>query len=148
MPPSDDNRVGVVADELAIRNLIAAVAQLADAGAVDDYLALFTDDAVWEMPDNPTVGVGASRRTGRDEIRAGVVERRDAGVQGPGSHARHVITTVRVAVDGDTATGQIYWLFYGDTATAPVLRSMGQYDDTYRRGRNGWQLARRSIVIG
>ncbi|MCU1462877.1 MAG: hypothetical protein JWO37_2952 [Acidimicrobiales bacterium] len=137
-----------VADELQIRNLIAAVAQMADTGTVDEYMALFAEDAVWAMPDNPAVGVAASTRVGRDDIRAGVVERRAAGLQGPGSHALHVIATVRVVLGaGDDATGHAYWLFYGDTASTPVLRSMGQYHDAYRRTSNGWQLARRAIVI-
>jgi ketosteroid isomerase-like protein len=140
--------LSAVADELEIRNLVAAVAQLADVGTIDEYMALFTEDAVWEMPDNPVVGVGASRRSGHDEIRAGVVERRAAGLQGPGSQALHVITTVRIAVQGDTATGHVYWLFYGDTGSTPVLRSMGQYHDTYRRGGTGWQVGHRSVVIG
>ena len=138
-----------VADELAIRNLVAAVAQLADNGTIDDYIAVFTDDAVWEMPDNPVVGVAGSTRVGHDEIRAGVVERRAAGVQGPGSNALHVISTTRISIDGDDeATGHVYWQFFGDTVSTPTLRSMGQYHDTYRRTTSGWKLARRSIVIG
>jgi 3-phenylpropionate/cinnamic acid dioxygenase small subunit len=140
-------------DGLEIRNLVAAVAQLADTGTIDDYVARFTEDAVWEMPANPVVGVAASTRVGHDEIRAGVVERRAAGLQGPGSNALHVITTIRVVVGpdigpGDTATGHIYWLFYGETASTPTLRSMGQYHDTYRRTPDGWKLASRSVVIG
>jgi 3-phenylpropionate/cinnamic acid dioxygenase small subunit len=133
---------------LAIRNLVAAVAQLADTGTVDDYVGLFAPDAVWEMPDNPVVGVAASQRVGHADIRKGVVERRAAGLQGPGSNALHVIATVRVRVDGNAASGHVYWLFYGDTASTPVLRSMGQYHDTYRRDETRWLLAHRSVVIG
>src|SRR4051812_48814462 len=42
------------ADELAIRNLIARLAQFADMAPIDgldDYIACFTDDASWEMGD-------------------------------------------------------------------------------------------------
>jgi 3-phenylpropionate/cinnamic acid dioxygenase small subunit len=147
MTPSGTDRR--VADELEIRNLVAALAQGADTGTVDDYVALFVEDAVWEMPDNPVVGVAGSKRVGRDDIRAGVVERRAAGLQGPGSGSLHVIATILVLVGpGDEAAGRAYWQFYGDTASTPVLRSMGRYDDTYRRTAAGWQLAHRSIVIG
>lgn len=135
-------------DELAIRNLVAAVAQLADDGDVDAYLSLFTRDAVWEMPANPVVGLTASVRRGSEEIRAGVLERRAAGIQGPGSDSMHVITTVRVDVGAQAATGRIYWLFYGDTRTAPTVRSMGKYDDDYVRTDTGWKLARRRVTIG
>jgi len=88
------------------------------------------------------------RRTGRADIGAGVEERRRAGVQGPGSHTLHVITTMRVEIDGDVATAHSYWQYYADTATDPVLRGVGQYHDTIRRTPEGWKVARRTVVTG
>lgn len=138
-----------VADELAIRNLLAAVAQRSDSGELADYLDLYTDDAVWEMPDNPQVGVGASRRAGRSAIAAGVEERRALGVQGPGSATIHVVTTSVVRFrDDDRADVSSYWLYYADAATTPVLRSLGQYEDVVRRTGAGWRLAHRRITTG
>ena len=138
-----------VADELAIRNVLAAVAQFADAGTVDQYVEQFTDDAVWEMPANPTVGLPASVKRGADDIRDGVIERRAAGVQGPGTGTRHVVGTVRVEHDGgDTAMAYSYFTFWGDTATAPVARTIGAYEDTFRRTPAGWRLAHRIVTMG
>lgn len=131
---------GTVADELAVRTLIARIAQLADDGDLADYVACFTEDARWDMP-------GAPRR-GRAEIMAGAVERRAAGGTGPGSNSRHVITTVAVDVSGDTAHASAYWLFYTATTEAPQLSLMGRYDDTYVRSADGWQLDHRKIVFG
>ncbi|MBV8986349.1 MAG: nuclear transport factor 2 family protein, partial [Acidimicrobiia bacterium] len=37
-------------DDLAVRNLVARVAQYADGPDVDAYVGLFTLDAVWDMP--------------------------------------------------------------------------------------------------
>ena len=135
--------------ELEIRNVVAGLALTADMGRVDDYVRLFTPDAIWEMPANPNNGLPASRRVGHDEIAAGVHERRAAGAQGPGSATRHVITTVQVAVENDhEATAQSYFLYYSNVSTAPTLTSMGHYTDTFRRTADGWKLARREIVIG
>ena len=75
------------------------MAQLADGADVDAYVDLFTPDGSWEMP-------GAPRR-GHDDIRAGSLARRAAGDIGPGSHTRHVVTILSVAVDGDDADGGV-----------------------------------------
>jgi 3-phenylpropionate/cinnamic acid dioxygenase small subunit len=128
-------------DELEIRNVLARIAHLSDAGELDDYGAQFTEDARWEMPGGPA-------KCGRAEIQASGAARRAEGATGPGSHTRHVIGTVAVSVDGDSAVAQSSWQFYADTATAPVLRLMGHYRDTFRRTPHGWRLARREITVG
>jgi 3-phenylpropionate/cinnamic acid dioxygenase small subunit len=132
-----------------IRSLLARVAQLADAGELDEYISQFTDDAVWAMPANPLMGMDASTRQGHEEILAGVRERRAGGVQGPGTNTRHVITTVAVEAQDEThASARSYYLFFGDTTTTPTLRTMGQYDDVVVKGDRGWQLAHRTITLG
>jgi 3-phenylpropionate/cinnamic acid dioxygenase small subunit len=132
-----------------IRTLLARIAQVADSGDLDEYVALFTDDAVWAMPDNPVLGLTANEKRGTGEIRAGVEERRAGGVQGPGSGTRHVLTTTAVFVESDKrATARSYFQFYGDTTSQPVLRNVGQYDDVLVRGEHGWQLAYRTITFG
>lgn len=127
-------------DDLAIRNLIALLAQRADGGDVDAYVDLFTPDASWEMP-------GAPRR-GHDDIRAGSVARRAAGETGPGSHTRHMVNTIAVSVTGERAEADSYWLFYVDTTSEPRVRLMGTYHDTFERTASGWKLARREIAFG
>ena len=127
-------------DELAVRNLVARVAQYADGPDVDAYVALFTSDAVWDMP-------GAPRR-GHAEIRAGSEERRAARQIGPGSNTRHVVSTVAVQVDNDHAVANSVWQFYVDTDTTPRLQLMGTYRDELRRMGHEWKLAHRKITIG
>lgn len=132
-----------------IRTALARIAQLADTGDLDEYLAMFTDDAVWAMPDNPAVGMLANEKRGHAEIRAGAEERRASGLQGPGTESRHVLTTIAVSLErDDRATVRSYFLFFGSTSSQPVLRTMGQYDDVFVRGEHGWQLARRTITVG
>lgn len=130
-----------IADELAIRNVLARVAQLADTGELDEYLTLFTEDASWEMP-------GVPPRQGHGDILRGANERRGAGTQGPGTHTRHVLTTTAVWVDGDAATARSYWMFMTNTIEQPTVSLIGQYDDTLARTATGWRLARRAITMG
>lgn len=138
---TDDVLLRRVADELEVRSIVARLAQYADDGDLDDYVALFTEDAHWAMPGAP--------RTGRADIRAGGEARRATGEAGPGSHSRHMITTVAVEADGsDTAVADSYWLFYVDTDTTPTLKLCGTYHDTFRRTPDGWKLARRDITFG
>lgn len=138
-----------VAAELEIRDVLARLAQYADSGDPDDYVALFSDDAIWDMPDNDRIGLRGSRRQGRNDIRAGVHERRAAGVQGPGSDTLHAVMTTSIDFDGpDTAHAHSYFQFYASTASAPTLQNMGQYRDTFRRTPDGWKLAHRVITFG
>jgi ketosteroid isomerase-like protein len=127
-------------DELAVRNVVARVAQYADGPDVDAYVAQFTPDAVWDMP-------GAPRR-GHAEIRAGSVERRAAGQIGPGSNTRHVVSTTAVTVHEQHAVADSVWQFYVDTASSPRLQLMGTYHDELVRIGDEWKLARRTIKIG
>jgi 3-phenylpropionate/cinnamic acid dioxygenase small subunit len=132
-----------------IRTVLARIAQLADTGDLDEYVTLFADDAVWAMPDNPSLGMPASEKRGIGEIRAGAEERRAGGVQGPGTNTRHVLTTTSVDVESEErATARSYFMFFGSTTSQPELRNMGQYDDVFVRGERGWQLAHRTITFG
>jgi len=127
-----------LADEAEIRNLLARLAQLADEGGLDDYLACFTEDATWG-------GVGFPERKGHAEILAGARERRATGTAGPGSRTRHLLSTSVVEVDGDRARARSIFLFYRDTKTAPQLDRMGVWEDGFARTRDGWKLASRTI---
>jgi 3-phenylpropionate/cinnamic acid dioxygenase small subunit len=137
------------AAQYEVRNVLARIAQTADSGTTEDYLDNFTPDAQWVMPDNPSLGVAGSVRTGHGEIRAGVEERRGAGLQGPGSYSRHMVQTVAVSVESpERATARSYFTYYTDTLLAPKLASVGQYDDTFVRTEAGWKLCRREITSG
>ena len=132
-----------------VRTLLARLAQLADQGEVDEYLELFTPDAVWSMPEIPQTGVAASERRGLEVIEAGVAERRAAGVQGPGTNTAHLVTTIAVRFESDdVAVADSTWMFLVDTLAAPRIASFGRYTDTVQRTPTGWRLARREIRVG
>jgi uncharacterized protein (TIGR02246 family) len=138
-----------IADELEIRSVLARLAQTADVGDAADYAALFTEDAVWDMPGNPLTGITQSTIRGRDAILAGAKERRAAGLQGPGTNTRHLLTTIAVNIETDRdATADLYFLFLADTAAAPAVRGVGAYHDVFRKTSDGWKLAHRTITMG
>jgi 3-phenylpropionate/cinnamic acid dioxygenase small subunit len=127
-------------DERQIRNVVTRLAHLADYGDLDEYTALFTDDAVWDLADTSVKGT--------DAIREDRVRRRQQGAQGPGTHTRHVNTSLWVDVDGsDEATAHSYFLFVQAADTSPTLALTGRYHDTLRRTPDGWKLAHRRIVL-
>ena len=130
-----------VSDELEIRNLLARLAHLADDGELGEYMQLYTDDAIWEG------AVGFDRQVGHAAIRASAQERRASGIQGPGAHSRHILTTIDVQVDGNRARSKSCFMFYADTDSNPRLQVMGVYEDEHRHTPEGWKLARRSIEI-
>jgi 3-phenylpropionate/cinnamic acid dioxygenase small subunit len=133
----------------AIHQALARLAHLADDGEVTDYLDLFTEDAVWEVPEIAATGIGADRLAGRAAIGESVRARRASGIQGPGSSTRHVVHTIEVTTCRDsTATSVAYWAFYRSTTTAPELAGVGRYDDTWKLAGTDWKLVHRRITVG
>jgi hypothetical protein len=128
------------ADELAVRNLVARLSRNADVADIDTYMSSFAPDAEWNLPGAPVRGF--------DAIREGLVERRKTGAVGPGSHTRHMVSTVTVDIDGDTATSESYFQYLADTTTNPTVRLVGAYQDTFIRTTEGWRLSKRDITFG
>jgi len=146
-----NDAIQLLTDEMEIRNLVARIAHAADMGDLEqDYLPLFTEDAVWEFPGGADDAATAATVVGRPAILADRIQRRAAGFQGPGTSTRHVNTTLAVRADGsDSAEAESYWLFVGDADTAaPRVRGLGHYHDTFRRIDGSWRLAHRRITPG
>jgi 3-phenylpropionate/cinnamic acid dioxygenase small subunit len=126
--------------ESQIRNLIGRLAHLADGNDLDEYISLFTDEAVWE-------GSRSGARVGKEDILAGARQRRADGLQGAGSASRHIVTTQWVQVeDAHDATSQSYWMVLTDANATPVVLATGRYDDTLRFEKGAWKLACRKAV--
>ena len=134
-----DDQIRQVADELEIRNLLARMAQLADDGELDEYIDLFTEDALWD-------GGAFGQLRGHASILEGARERRKGGTSGPGANSRHVITTSVIRLNGDTASSRSVFHFCTNTDAEPTMAIMGVYEDEFRRTPAGWKLAHRLIV--
>ena len=128
-----------VADEVEIGKLLVRLAQTADDSDLNDYVELFTEDGAWTGPSGET-------RVGHTDIMAGAQERRDAGVQGPGTNTFHLVSNVNIQVNGDSATGKSYFHYYRDVHDVPQIRSMGVYRDEFRRTPQRWRMAKRVIL--
>lgn len=133
-------------DVIAIQTLLARIAQLADTGEIVEAVACYTPDGVWELADATGLPLETGALRGHAEIEAGIRERQEKGVQGPGTHTRHDISTTVVSVDGDRATAASYFRFYREAHLTPVLAAMGRYDDVLLRTPGGWRLAHRVIT--
>jgi 3-phenylpropionate/cinnamic acid dioxygenase small subunit len=129
-----------LADELAIRSIVARLAHLADYGDVDEYLGLYAEGAVWQRPSHQEHFKGA------EELRAIVLKRRRELVQGPDVDSAHCNTTLWVELRGDgTATAHSYYIFICDGRTTPTVRSTGRYEDEFVKTDAGWKLASRTV---
>lgn len=135
-----------------ISDLLARFGQAADGGTLEEYGALMSDDFTWESPALPSLNLESQVIRGRERILAAAQERRDAGIQGPGTRTRHVISNVSVTPDGDEATSVAYWRYYAgsdsdeDVDAAPLLHSMGAYHDRFVRADGRWLIAYRRIT--
>ena len=128
-------------DRLDVRSVVARIAHASDTGTVHDYVALVTDDVVWELP-------GAPPTTGLAAMTAGVEARRASGASGPGSNTRHAVSTVDVQIDGDVATSSAFFEFLTHTDTQPQVAAVGMYVDTLHRTEAGWKVAHRVVSRG
>lgn len=126
-----------------ISNLYARIAQVADYGSLEEYSELLADDVVWDLEELPAALLPTQIRRGREEVLRGARERRDAGIQGPGTDTWHVIMNVSVTPDESGADGMAYFYAYTDVNGTPVIRSAGVYRDRFVRTDRGWVLSYR-----
>jgi 3-phenylpropionate/cinnamic acid dioxygenase small subunit len=140
-----------VIDELEIRNILARLAHMADTASIDEldqYLALWTEDGTWAVLSGTSLAPQEQR--GHAELRAAAKQRREAGVQGPGTNSRHIVSTNVVEFDSQArARARSYFHVFRETGSEqPVPTTIGEYNDTFIRTPGGWKLQRREIVQG
>lgn len=136
-------------DVVQITHLLNRIASTADVSEnLDDYMALFTDDVVFEFAAVPAVGLEEVTYSGLPEVRAGAESRRAAGVQGPGSSTLHIISDVTIDFSSDDeATAHAAWQYLGKRDGAPALVGMGIYRNWLRRVDGTWLLSRRVVTV-
>jgi ketosteroid isomerase-like protein len=147
-----DKGISRISAEIAIRNLIAYVAQYADSAPdLDSYLNLFTDDAVWEFADSAKASADPRRDDlrleGREAIRQDRERLRAVGFIGPGINTYHLNTTLAVRVlDDENAEATSYFMYIDGTQTPAVVEFVGTYTDTFVREADGWKLKHRIVT--
>lgn len=129
--------VQAIADRVEIEALRA---EFTDAGMMRDYdrlASLFTEDAVWRIP------AVDSQFNGRAEIRTGV-EQLLANLW---SYFVQVSHPGSLEIEGDTASGRVYVLTFGQMRAGNSHLNFSVYYDRYQRTADGWKFAERGDEV-
>jgi len=127
-----------IQEHLEIRELRSRYAHSIDHGAAtgewDDFMSLYTEDAVLEYP-QATI-------TGHDEIRAFCDE-----IEEMYEFSMHTVQMPAIDIDGDEATGAWYMLVAYTATDSSEGLVMGEYEDEYRREDGEWKFSRIKAII-
>lgn len=120
-----------MADEAAVRRVLAEYCHRVDDGRLDDLVALFTEDAEFRF--------SRYEASGRDGLRAWFAENHP-----PDARGKHLTFNTNVDFDADGARAVSDFVFLGfvDGRLAPILA--GRYEDELRRVDGRWLIRRRS----
>ncbi|MGD6979069.1 MULTISPECIES: nuclear transport factor 2 family protein [Citricoccus] len=119
-----------------IRRLTHDYAWAIDNFLLDDLVALFTEDAIFDMR-----GFGApAESAGREAVRAAF----SAMIDSLGGCV-HLTMNHLVDVDGDTATGRVYCHAFVLNPDGSRAENLALYEDAYARTVDGWKFSSRVI---
>ena len=142
LPPEED---------VALRTLIARYAHVADAGDLDRFTALFTEDGTWTRENSPPASQGGSglpQETKRGEqalramIQSSIIDRFNRKF-------RHQMTDVVLTVgsDADTAHGLSRALITDWRDGAGKIAMNGLYTWRFQRVAGEWKIASASVRV-
>ncbi|MGE3621426.1 MAG: nuclear transport factor 2 family protein [Acidimicrobiia bacterium] len=120
-----------VADELAIRDLVARFTDAVNRRATDEFADLFTDDGEWVVPGMPECRGGAAAGAQL----AGMLEAFAFLVQ--------LVHSGRVQVDGDQASARWYITEWAADGEGGGSYFVGTYHDQLVRTGDGWRFTSR-----
>jgi 3-phenylpropionate/cinnamic acid dioxygenase small subunit len=138
-------------DERAVLDVLFRYAQAMDHGSDQEWLDLFTDDAVYEVHGGEaassflsarggTVHAKGIRFSGRAELARFIAGRSRV----EGRETKHFFTQPIVQLDGDEARVESYYLAAADQAGARDIYSIGRNLDWFVRGADGrWRFRKR-----
>jgi hypothetical protein len=129
----------------SIRQTMASYTVAGDRLRVDDFIAVFTDDAVLESKGVPESD--AFRYEGRQAIRQWITRWLPAPGKAPTTRAtfvRHHLSTTHIELAGaDSAKARTYWVAYTDIGPDHC----GCYIDVFRKTGGHWLIARRQVRL-
>ena len=120
-----------------IQQLYARYAWAMDEGQFEQWLQLFTDDAVIE---GPTFG----RYQGREDLKRFVAKYKLANGM---FQVRHMLSNLLVEIEGDNAAGRCYVAHYRTHRGRTELNGMGGYRDRLRKVDGKWLFAERQAFF-
>lgn len=130
----------------SIRKTIASYTLAGDRLRVDEFVAVFTDDAVLESEYVPEADT--FRYEGRDQIKSWLTRWSNPQDEEQGTHnasfVRHHLATCQIEMTGaDTAKARTYWMAYTDIGQDHC----GYYLDDFRKVGDEWLIARRRVRL-
>jgi 3-phenylpropionate/cinnamic acid dioxygenase small subunit len=165
----DNGRVARLLLTQEIAEFLYAEAELLDERRYDDWLALLTDDIRYWMPMRRNVKYGDV--TGREFTREGAdiswfdegketltrrVRQIQTGIhwaEEPQSRIAHLVSNVQLleatpsAAEPREVTAKCRFLIYRNRVETETDFLVGKREDTLRRAGEGWQIARRKIIL-
>jgi ketosteroid isomerase-like protein len=127
-----------IEDWIRINELFTRYAWALDHGDVEGVVGCFTATAVIESPVMGSFG-------GHDAIRD--FAERNAGLHRSGAQMRHVVTNLRVDVDGDHARADMYLLNYLTKNGQVELVSPGEYQCRLVKESGVWMFEYRLVKL-
>lgn len=144
--PGDlEARLGRLEDERELRALLGRYGFCADMGLHDDWVALWTDDGVYDIVASPATKAYRGERLvfeGREGLRRLIED--PAGhmnIEGRSGHLSAI--DLRVHVDGDSAYGESYDLVIVREPQGMVVWGAGMNRWAFRRVDGSWLIAER-----
>lgn len=136
---SVEERLRLLEDKEAIRDLLLAYGRALDSRDTQAYADLFAAQGEWSG------GVGQAKTP------AGIKKMLDDlfgnSTGGGFSKAHHVMANMVIEVDGDTATASSRWMWvHGDAEGGPLVRRAGIYEDALIREDGAWKFRKRRAV--
>jgi ketosteroid isomerase-like protein len=133
-------------DRESIRKTMASYTMAGDRLRVDDFVAVFTEDAVLESEGVPESD--AFRYQGRQAMREWFTRWSRPSEGEPRSQqatfVRHHLSTSQIELTGaDTARARTYWVAYTDIGPDHC----GYYLDQLRRVEDSWLIAHRKVRL-
>ena len=125
-----------LADRVEIEELRGQFSDAAMMGDYDRFVSLFTDDAVYKIPDAGVV------QTGREEIRAGT-ER----LAGEWEYFVQTTHPGLIQLNGDTASGRAYVCELGRLRNGGSIVNYALFHDRYQRTADGWKFSERVFEV-
>jgi hypothetical protein len=129
----------------SIRQTMTDYTVAGDRLRTDDFIAVFTADAVLESDGVPQAD--AFRYQGRDDIGNWMSRWRPAAGTAPTHQAtfvRHHLSTSQIELTGpDTAKARTYWIAYTDIGPDHC----GYYIDLFRKAEERWLIAHRKVRL-
>ncbi|MFD4600709.1 nuclear transport factor 2 family protein [Streptomyces sp. NPDC058464] len=145
-----EDLLAVLADRMAIQDLIVRYAKARDTTDPEIYRQIFAPDAVIALSNGKVMSENLEEIVAKslsDQVRFN--PDRQEGVV---TYAlmRHDVSNMNVELSGDTARSDYYvnTLAYNDVEKRPEIIAAGRIEDDYVRREGRWWIVRSTLVIG